>query len=144
LPPGPGDFAGFLAGRPGLFLLLLLAGSVLATGALAAPGRLSVLATLAKWTPLIAYGFVINIAISIAAMLLGTIAGVFVGIGRGSKFRIVRRACWLLTQFFRNAPWLILLFYCMMLIPYELRFGSTTVPFPGWLKAILGLALGVM
>lgn len=131
-------------GKIGVLLLALFAGSHIATAVMAGPSEPSIVATLAKWTPLIAFGFLINIGISIASMALGTLAGLFVGVSRTSRLWILRRGSWFVTQFFRNAPWLILLFYCMMLIPFELRFGSVVIPFPGWVKAILGLSLGVM
>jgi polar amino acid transport system permease protein len=50
----------------------------------------------------------------------------------------------LVTQFFRNSPWLVLLFYCMLLLPFELQIGGTIVPLPAWLKATFGLSLPVM
>ena len=49
-----------------------------------------------------------------------------------------------MTQIFRNAPWLVLLFYCMLLLPFEFRIGNTIIPLPGWLKSTFGLALPVM
>src|SRR5229473_7595551 len=51
---------------------------------------------------------------------------------------------WLITQFFRNAPWLVLLFYCILLMPFEVRIGGAIVPLPGWAKSTAGLALPVM
>jgi polar amino acid transport system permease protein len=56
----------------------------------------------------------------------------------------VRGSSWLVTQFFRNAPWLVLLFYCMLLMPFEVRIGDMIIPLPGWLKSTIGLALPVM
>lgn len=48
-----------------------------------------------------------------------------------------------LTQFFRNAPWLVLLFFVMFLLPFELHIGGLAIPLPGWAKSVLGLALPV-
>jgi polar amino acid transport system permease protein len=56
----------------------------------------------------------------------------------------VRKISWFATQFFRNSPWLVLLFYCMLLLPFELVVGGTVIPLPGWMKATVGLALPVM
>jgi len=56
----------------------------------------------------------------------------------------VRRGSWFVTQFFRNAPWLVLLFFCMFLLPFEFELGFATIPFPDWVKATIGLALPVM
>ena len=111
--------------------------------AYAAPGRPSVVATLLKWTPLIAKGFAFNILISVIALALGTVLGLFIGIGQISLLRPVRAGASLVTQFFRNAPWLVLLFYCMLLLPFQLRVGGMVIPLPDWLKAIFGLALAV-
>ena len=123
---------------------VLLVGSSIAAEAIAGPAPLSVVATLIKWTPLIAQGFMINIGISIAAMGLGTAMGLLLGVCLVSLLPPVRWNAWLVTQFFRNAPWLVLLFYCMLLMPFDLRLGPVVIPLPDWLKATLGLAVAVM
>jgi len=107
-------------------------------------GHPSVLATLWKWTPLIVKGFGFNIAISFLAMAIGTFFGAFLGLAQISMMRPVRRGAWFATHFFRNAPWLVLLFYCMFLLPFKFTLFGTTVPFPDWMKATLGLSLPVM
>jgi len=66
------------------------------------------------------------------------------GLALISLHRPVRWVAWFLTEFFRNAPWLVLLFYCMLLLPFELRIGDTIIPLPGWMKSTLGLSLAVM
>jgi polar amino acid transport system permease protein len=38
----------------------------------------------------------------------------------------------------------VLLFYCILLIPFQIEIGDTTIPFPGWIKATIGLSLPVM
>ena len=48
------------------------------------------------------------------------------------------------THFFRNAPWLVLLFYCMFLLPFQVTVFGVTIPIPDWTKATFGLALPVM
>jgi polar amino acid transport system permease protein len=126
---------------------LLLFALVLASGAgeaQAGPGAPSVFATLLRWTPLLAQGFALNVAMSFLAMAIGTALGLMLGLGLIPFVRPVRAAAWLVTQFFRNAPWLVLLFYCILLMPFELRIGWATVPLPGWAKATAGLALPVM
>jgi polar amino acid transport system permease protein len=127
--------------------LALVAALCVAIGigdALAAPGVPSILATLVKWTPLLATGFLLNIAISFIAMAIGTALGTLLGLMQISLFRPVRGFSWAMTQFFRNAPWLVLLFYCMLLLPFEMRVGEVIVPLPAWLKATFGLSLAVM
>lgn len=49
-----------------------------------------------------------------------------------------------MIQFFRNAPWLVLLFYCMFLLPFSITLPFGTVPLPDWAKAVIGLSLPVM
>lgn len=104
----------------------------------------SIAGTLWKWTPILLAGFLFNLLVSVLSMAIGTAAGLFLGIGQISPSAMVRRTSWLVTQFFRNAPWLVLLFYCILLLPYEITVGGTTLPLPGWVKATIGLALPVM
>jgi polar amino acid transport system permease protein len=137
-----------LAWRPcawhGLLLAAALTMAAMAAEAQAAPNVPSVIATLLKWTPLLAVGFLLNVAISVIAMAIGTVFGTFLGLLQVSLLPPVRGFSWFVTQFFRNSPWLVLLFYCMLLLPFELRIGDTIVPLPAWLKATFGLALPVM
>ena len=78
------------ARRPGRgHALALVSGLVLSIGigdALAAPGVPSILATLVKWTPLLATGFLLNIAISFIAMAIGTALGTLLGLMQISLF----------------------------------------------------------
>jgi polar amino acid transport system permease protein len=117
---------------------------LIAAEARAAPGASGTLALLWKWTPLMFRGFLFNLLISVLAMALGTAAGVGLGLAQVSPLPALRRSAWLVTQFFRNAPWLVLLFYCILLIPFELSLFGLRVPFPAWLKAVIGLSLPVM
>ena len=107
-------------------------------------GNPSILETIWKWTPLLARGFVFNLAISFMAMAIGTIVGLFLGYAQISLLKPLRKTSWFVTHFFRNAPWLVLLFYCMFLIPFEVTLFGVKVPIPDWTKATLGLALPVM
>jgi len=97
-----------------------------------------------KWTPTLAEGFAFNILISIFSMAIGTVLGVLLGILQVSPGSLLRRTAWLVTQFFRNSPWLVLLFYCILLLPFEIEAFGFTIPFPGWIKAVIGLSLPVM
>jgi polar amino acid transport system permease protein len=133
-----------LTTRNGASLVIALMLSVGVGNAQAAPGTPSILATIVKWTPLLAQGFALNIAMSFLAMTFGTMLGLGLGLGLISVIRPVRASSWLVTQFFRNAPWLVLLFYCIMLMPFEVRIGGTIIPLPGWAKATAGLTLPVM
>ncbi len=99
---------------------------------------------LIKWTPLLAKGFLFNILISVCAMALGTVTGVLLGLARISHHKPLRGVSWVVVQFFRNAPWLVLLFFVMYLMPFEFQVRGVTLPFPDWVKASLGLALPIM
>jgi polar amino acid transport system permease protein len=127
-----------------IVLIVALTLSVCLGEAQAGPGTPSILATIFKWTPLLAQGFALNIAMSFLAMAIGTALGLPLGLGLISLMPPVRASSWLITQFFRNAPWLVLLFYCILLMPFEVRIGGIIVPLPGWAKSTAGLALPVM
>lgn len=126
----------------GLFAALIL--FVLVGEVHAAPARPSIIATMWKWTPFLLQGFAFNILISFVSIIIGTIAGAALGLGQISISGPVRAVSWTITQFFRNAPWLVLLFYCIFLIPFEFELFGMTIPFPAWIKAVIGLSLPVM
>jgi polar amino acid transport system permease protein len=130
--------------RHGVILIVALILSAGIGEAQAGPGAPSIIATIVKWTPLLAQGFALNIAMSFLAMAIGTAFGVALGLGQISLLSPVRVSSWSVTQFFRNSPWLVLLFYCMLLLPFEIRIGNSIVSLPGWAKATVGLALPVM
>ena len=149
LPPAPparaqGDARFGLKARHGLYIAVLFA---LATGAAQAasdaglPGPFE---TLLKWVPFVLKGFGLNLVISFFAMLFGTIAGAALGLMQISLLAPVRSGSWLVTQFFRNSPWLVLLFAIMLLFPFELDFGFVVVPVPDWMKAVIGFSLPIM
>ncbi len=108
------------------------------------PAKESVFEVLLRWTPLMLKGFIFNIVISVLAMAVGTLSGAALGLGQISLNRYVRKFAWFATQFFRNAPWLVLLFFAMFLLPFEIKIFGLTIPLPDWLKAIIGLSLPVM
>jgi polar amino acid transport system permease protein len=128
----------------GLALAALVLLSAGAADAAAGPHQASVFAVLEKWTPLLLRGFLFNILISFSSMALGTVLGALLGLGLISLHPAVRRTSWLVTQFFRNAPWLVLLFFAIFLIPFQINIAGTTIPLPGWFKAVIGLSLPVM
>jgi len=132
------------ATRNGVVLIVVLLLSLCFGEAQAGPGTPSIVATILKWTPLLAQGFALNIAMSFLAMAIGTVLGLMLGLGLIALTRQVRATAWLITQFFRNAPWLVLLFYCILLMPFEVRIGGATIPLPAWAKSTAGLALPVM
>jgi len=100
---------------------------------------------LIRWLPLLVMsGFALNIAISFLTMALGTIAGVMLGLWQISPRKPVRQFAWFTTQLFRNSPWLVLLFIVMLAFPFQIEIGSTVIPIPDWIKAVVGLSLPIM
>jgi polar amino acid transport system permease protein len=130
--------------RFGVVLLAVFVASVAIAQVQQAPAHASVPELLVKWTPLLVNGFLFNLVISFFAMLIGTAAGVVLGFARISLHGPVRGTSWMVVQFFRNAPWLVLLFFVMFLMPFEIHVGGKTVPLPDWIKATFGLALPIM
>ena len=127
-----------------LLLALIVAIGIGEAQAQVAAGKPGIIATMIKWTPLLLQGFALNIAMSFLAMAIGTVVGVPLGLAQISLLPPIRGSSWFVTQFFRNSLWLVLLFYCMLLLPFEVRIGDTIVPLPGWLKSTIGLSLPVM
>ena len=104
----------------------------------------SAVAVLYKWAPfLLLHGFLFNVLISILSMALGTGLGVLLGLTLISKWSPLRFLGNTGTAFFRNAPWLVLLFVVLLAFPFELTIFGTRVPLPGWIKAVIGLSLPV-
>jgi len=102
--------------------------------------RIDTLRQLVEWAPALAHGFSLNIVISLGAVAIGTVAGVLAGaiaLSRSFAGRIVR---WLI-QAFRNAPWLVLIYFTTYVFPFEFTVLGKTLPFPDWLKVTLALAL---
>jgi polar amino acid transport system permease protein len=126
--------------------LLCVSPVLFAATASAQAGRVvaSPMQVIVKWAPLLLTGFAFNILISAFAMLLGTIAGLGLGLGLLSELRPIRQVSWALTQIFRNAPWLVLMFFVMFLVPFQVTVFGVRVPFPDWVKATVGFALPVM
>ena len=149
------DWAGLATSkRFGLALALVLISWLLIDTAYAqmvgAQGQ-TVWETIVKWTPLMFLGpegefggFVLNIVVSFIAMALGTFLGLWLGLGQVSPNRFIRRTSWAITQLFRNSPWLVLLFYFMLLIPFFIRIGDTRIEISGWAKATFALSLPIM
>ena len=121
--------------------VLLSAGIAEAQDGAGGPG---IFAALWRWMPLLLEGFGFNILISFMSMAIGTLAGLALGLGQISLLAPVRGSSWLVTQFFRNAPWLVLLFFVMFMMPFEFTVFGVTIPFPDWIKATIGLSLPVM
>lgn len=144
---------GFVPGMAVLLLVALAVSIVVAPAFAQATARTppGIVETLAKWTPLLFWGpkgelggFVLNVLVSFLAMAIGTVLGLWLGLGQLSRYAAVRRFAWFTTQLFRNSPWLVLLFYFMLLLPFQLKLFGYSVPLPGWIKATFALSLPIM
>ena len=100
---------------------------------------------LIKWIPFVVVdGFLFNILISFFAMAIGTVAGIILGLMQISPLGLIRVPAKFLTQFFRNIPWLVLLFVVLLALPFEVKVFGVILSFPAWIKAVIGLSLPVM
>jgi polar amino acid transport system permease protein len=93
------------------------------------------------WAPHLANGLWMNILISVLAIAIGTVLGIVVGALELSRLRWIKALAMGYVQLFRNAPILVLIFFATYVFPFEIHLGSLYVPFPDWIKAMLGLAL---
>ena len=93
-----------------------------------------------EWAPALAHGFALNVLVSIGAIGIGSILGLAIGaLGLGHSW--LGRFARLWVQAFRNAPWLVLVYFTTYVFPFEFNVFGTTLPFPDWLKVTLALAL---
>ncbi|ARO34284.1 amino acid ABC transporter permease protein (plasmid) [Rhizobium sp. NXC14] len=102
---------------------------------------LSLLKVLVEWLPYLGSGFLMNILISLLAMTGGTVVGVVLGILELAPLKIVRYPVVFYVQVFRNAPHLVLIFATTYIFPFEIVVFGHYLPFPDWLKAVIGLAI---
>jgi len=107
--------------------------------------NLSALDTLILWLPFILKGFSLNLLMSFLAMAMATVLGVALGIAQVSQVSVIRAAAKFVTHLFRNAPWLVILFTVMYLLPVEMRLpGGEKAIIPDWIKATFAFSLPVM
>ena len=99
------------------------------------------LAQLWHWSPALLRGLLANIAISVQAMALGTAVGLLIGALALSPLAPLRLAARVWVQAFRNAPVLVLIYFTTYVFPFEIGPAAWRVPFPDWVKVVLGLAL---
>jgi len=125
-----------------LLSILIVCVLVLAVAILSGTGT-TILAKLIKWTPFLAEGFLLNVVMSLIAISAGTLGGVFLGMGQIALVGWISWPSKVLTQIFRNAPWLVLLFYCIFLLPYQVKIAGQTFIVANWLRASIGLTIPV-
>ncbi|GLO53766.1 Octopine transport system permease protein OccM [compost metagenome] len=99
------------------------------------------LATLWHWSPTLGAGLLQNIQISVGAIALGTLLGLLLGILLLSPVAPLRGIARLWVQVFRNAPWLVLIYFTSYVFPFDIQVAGTWLAFPDWLKVTIGLAL---
>ena len=101
---------------------------------------MNVVDTLLPWLPLMGRGLLVNLGMGALAMALACLFGTLLGAAQLAPSAALRRPATWLTQLLRNAPWLVVMFFVMQALPYELPIG-TGWPLPAWLKAVLALTL---
>lgn len=101
---------------------------------------MNVVDTLLPWLPLMGRGLLVNLGMGALAMALACLFGTLLGAAQLAPAKALSRPATWLTQLLRNAPWLVVMFFVMQSLPYELPIG-TGWPFPAWLKAVLALTL---
>jgi polar amino acid transport system permease protein len=156
-----------LKSKTGVFLIwtiaIVIAASELRAQSWTQGSQLGIVETIWKWLPVILFGtfharfdggvlavagqlggFSLNILVSIVVMTAGTLLGILLGLALISEKASLRRPCAAITQFFRNTPWLVLLFFAAFLLPFQLRVFGYLIPFPDWWKACVALTLPIM
>ena len=126
-----------------LLAIAIVLGVVLAIALLSGVDT-GLLGVLIKWTPFLGKGFLLNVVMSLVAIVFGTIGGVFLGMGQLAPASWVSLPAKIFTQTFRNAPWLVLLFYCIFLLPFQVRIGDQIYAIPNWLRAAIGFTIPVV
>ncbi|MCR9219622.1 MAG: amino acid ABC transporter permease [Alphaproteobacteria bacterium] len=135
----------WIASAPPIYLALALALWPAAAWAQGGYGVVDGFEALARWVPfLVTEGFLFNVLISLFSMTIGTVAGLALGLAQISRNAALRGASWFVTQLFRNAPWLVLLFIVLLAFPFEIEIFGLLIPIPAWMKAVIGLSLPIM
>ncbi|TDV71899.1 amino acid ABC transporter permease [Pseudomonas sp. LP_7_YM] len=123
--------------HPGKLVLLAVLAWLVIVGAPNSP----VFAALYEWSPALAVGFGQNILISLLAIAIGSLLGLLIGALAVSPLWITRLPARIWVQVFRNAPWLVLIYFTTYVFPFELHIGKSWIAFPDWVKVTIGLAL---
>ncbi|MFM0201472.1 amino acid ABC transporter permease [Paraburkholderia fungorum] len=119
---------------------VLIVGALLWSVAPDSGSRAETLARFVEWAPALAHGFAVNVLISLGAIAIGSIIGLAIG-ALALSHSFAGRFARLWVQAFRNAPWLVLIYFTTYVFPFEFTVFGATLPFPDWLKVTLGLAL---
>ncbi|WEK07853.1 MAG: ABC transporter permease subunit [Candidatus Pseudomonas colombiensis] len=119
----------------------VLALAVLAGAAYWLLANRDAVALLLGWLPALFDGFRVNIGIGLVSVLFATLLGALLGAMQVSPRAALARPARAFTLFFRNAPWLVVIFFMMYLIPFEVRLFGEYRQVPDWIKVALGLSL---
>ncbi|MGF6175305.1 amino acid ABC transporter permease [Ensifer sp. 4252] len=103
----------------------------------------NLIAQVLEWMPFVLEGFALNVLMSLLAIAVGTMMGTFLGLGQLSPGWVVGAPSRVATQLFRNAPWLVLLFYCIFLMPFQITIAGSVIQLPSWLRATIGFSFPV-
>lgn len=93
------------------------------------------------WWPALLRGLGMNVQISLLAMALGTLLGLVVGAISLSPLAPLRALTRAYVLVFRNAPILVLVYFTTYVFPFEVSVARWVLPFPDWIKVVIGLAL---
>lgn len=88
-------------------------------------------------------GFALNIFISLVSIAIASVLGVLLAMGMLAKAKSVSLPSFWVMNFFRNSPWLVVLFSMLYLLPFEVSLFGARIAFPPAAKAIIGLSLPV-
>lgn len=103
----------------------------------------SAFAILSPWFPLLLKGFSLNLLISFLAMAVGIFFGVFLGFAQLAKHGLIRNTARTVTLLLRNSPWLVVIFYVMLMMPFEFEMLGVWITVPDWVKAVIAFAFPV-
>lgn len=88
-----------------------------------------------RFLPSLLKGALMTLALTFGTMLISPFGGLFVALGRISRFKPLSGVCWFIIWFFRGTPLLLQLFFIYYGLP---SLGITLSPFAA---AIIGLTL---
>lgn len=123
------------------WFVLLLALTALALAWAATGTTPTAFVALWQWSPALLRGLGMNIQISVLAMTLGTLVGLVVGALSLSPSWLLRRLTRAYVLLFRNAPILVLVYFTTYVFPFEVKLAGWYLPFPDWIKVVIGLGL---
>lgn len=86
-------------------------------------------------------GFAFNVLMGALSMAIATLLGLLMGIALLARNAWLRRGAFMIMNFLRNSPWIVLLFAMLYLLPHRVELFGTTLSFSPFFKAVVGLSL---